>query len=295
MPDDVQKDVTEVAEQNASVQELTSPETTAQAATQSDADEVVPKKAFLARVGEESEKRRRAEDEARIEREARIRAEAERDAARQAPVQAQARKTRYSLVDLQNAVDAGQIDQRKMWEIWEQQNDERITEAATAKAREVFSESTVVNRIQSKRHAYSRLVPGWNTPGTDANRRAEVAFLDLLADGLPRTAATEVLALERAFGALDALERTNRSNDLTQQERTTSVEVGNTGVEKLNGNKKVNFRKLLTPGEMADYTRQVEAGDTTWEEVENDVLWSLSQNTNGILRDKMQARLAGLR
>lgn len=295
MADDLEKDVTEATEQEASAQESTSPETTAQAVAQPEADELVPKKAFLARVGEESEKRRRAEDEARIEREARIRAEAERDAARRTPATPEARTPRYSLVDLQNAVDAGQIDQRKMWEIWERQNDDRINEAATAKAREVFSESAVVNRVQSKRQAYSRLVPGWNMPGTEANRKAEVAFLDLLADGLPRTAATEVLALERAFGSLAVLERTNRSEDLTQQARTTSAEVGNASAVKANGNGKVDWKKLVMPDELAVYRRQVESGETTWEEVEKEVLWSLNQTTNIKLRNKMQGRLAGMR
>lgn len=295
MADDVKKDVAEVTEQEAPVLESTSPETTAQAETQPEAEEKVSKRAFLARVGEESEKRRRAEDEARIEREARIRAEAERDAARQAPNQSPARKTRYSLEQLQDAVDAGQINQKEMWRIWEQQNDERIAEAAAAKAREVFSESAVVNRVQSKRQAYSRLVPGWNTPGTEANRKAEVAFFDLLADGLPRTAATEVLALERAFGALDVLERTNRSEDLTQQERTISAEVGNASAVKPTGNGKVDWKKLIAPDEMAVYRRQVEAGETTWEEVEKEVLWSLNQTVNTRLRNKMQSRLAGIR
>lgn len=291
MADDVQKDVTGADEQNASTQESTSPEATAQAATQSDADELVPKKAFLARVGEESEKRRRAEDEARIEREARIRAEAERDAARQAPAQAQTRKTRYSLVDLQNAVDAGQIDQRKMWEIWEQQNDERIAEAATAKAREVFSESTVVNRIQSKRNAYNRLVPGWNTPGTEANRKAEVAFFDLLADGLPRTAATEVLALERAFGSLDTLERTNRSEDITQQERPVSNEGGSSGGVKPSNGVKGDVLKYLSPAEKSSYDLLVRQGRMTWEQVREQVEWSMKQDVNPKLRDQMLARV----
>lgn len=295
MADDLEKDVADVTEKDATVQESTSPETTAQAATQPEVDELVPKKAFLARVGEESEKRRRAEDEARIEREARIRAEAERDAARQTPTQAQTRKPRYSLEQLQDAVDAGQINQKEMWRIWEQQNDERIAEAAAAKAREVVSESAVVNRVQSKRQAYSRLVPGWNTPGTEANRKAESAFLELLADGLPHTAATEVLALELAFGKLDVLERATRSEDLTQQERTVSAEVSNAGAVKSASNGKVNWKKLVTPDELAAYRHQVEEGERTWEDVEKEVLWSLTQTTNRRLRDKMQARLAGVR
>lgn len=290
MPDGTEKDVAGTS-QDGSVQELTSPESGQHDAVQPEADELVPKKAFLARVGEESEKRRKAEDDARIEREARIRAEAERDAARQAPVAVATRKPRYTLEQLQDAVDAAQISQKEMWRIWEQQNDERITEAATIKAREVFNEAATVNRIQGKRNAYGRLVPGWNTPGTEANRKAESAFLDLLADGLPRTAATEVLALERAFGSIDTLARSTRSEDITQQERPVSNEGGSSNGVKPSNGVKGDVLKYLSAAERASYDLLVNQKRMTWEEVREQVEWSLKQDINPKLRDQMLARV----
>lgn len=229
-----------------------------------------------------------------VEREARIRAEAERDAARQNSqnlAQPQTRKVRYSLEQLQDAVDAAQISQKEMWRIWEQQNDERITEAATVKAREVFNESATVNRIQARRNAYGRLVPGWNTPGTEANRKAESAFLELLADGLPRTAATEVLALERAFGAIDTLERSNRSDDITQQERPVSNEGGSSGGVRPSNGVKGDVLKYLSVAERASYDMLVRQNRMTWDEVREQVEWSLKQDVNPKLRDQMLARV----
>lgn len=229
-----------------------------------------------------------------LEREARIRAEAERDAARQAgqnQAQPQARKPRYTLEQLQDAVDAAQISQKEMWRIWEQQNDERITEAAATKAREVFNESATVSRIQTKRNAYSRLVPGWNVRGTEANRKAESAFLELLADGLPRTEATEALALERAFGSLDTLERSTRSEDITQQERPVSNEGGSSSGVKPSNGVKGDVLKYLSAAERASYDLLVRQNRMTWDEVREQVEWSLKQDVNPKLRDQMLARV----
>lgn len=250
-------------------------------------DEVVPKKAFLARVGEESEKRKRAEESAQAERERAARLEGELAALRQTGNGNAHAPKFYTRQQLKQAVVDGQISEDEMWDIWERQKDAQIDQ----KIHQAVSQTGTTSRIATKRDAYSRHVPDWKTPGTEANRKAEAAFLDLLADGLPRNAATEIQALKNAFGDLDTLERSSRSEDLTAQERPTHQEGGSTANARPSGTGKVNWKKLLSAEEMQAYDGLVRSGRMSWAEVESEVMGSIEQDVNPKLRARTMARV----
>ena len=278
MADDEQKDVT--ADDQKAGQESTSPDVSEQ-------DEVVPKKAFLARVGEESEKRKQAEAAAQAERERAARLEGELAALRQTGNGNGQQGKVYSRQQLKQAVVDGQISEDEMWDIWERQKDAQIDQ----KIYHAVSQTGTTSRIQTKRDAYRRYVPDWKTPGTEANRKAESAFQELLADGLPRNAATEIQALKNAFGDLDTLERSSRSEDLTVSERPTHQEGGSSAGERPASTGKANWKKYISAEEMQSYDGLVRSGRMTWAEVQEQVEWSVKQDVNPKLRAHTMARV----
>lgn len=279
MAEEEKKDVSGEANAADSTQQSTS----AEAQQAQEQEEVVPKKAFLARVGEETEKRKRAEADADA-----ARADAATARADAAALKTQGQPQIYTRQQLKAYVDAGQISEDRMWDIWDQQKDAQYAQMVRQTVQQDRERAT----WDAKLAAYNRVLPGWETVGTEQNRKAQPFYADLVYGGMdPNASKTKAMALRLAFGEPEVLERSAAVEDVTARERDTSPESRSSSDRRSQHNGKVDWRKALSVEERDFYLDQISQEKMTEKEVREEVEWSMHQTLNPKLRAKMLARM----
>lgn len=239
----------------------------------------IPKQRLDEVIGE----RERVRAELQREREERIRAE-ERTKFLTAK---QAEEKIWTPSELRNLVNEQRISEDQMWA----QLDYQSRKQTLADVSRLMEAHERVKTTEEKLQTYGRHVPDWNRPGTEANRKAEAEYSKLLAAGAQPTKYTELLALERAFGDTEQLERLKRSEQLTNESRETEQPAfGNGGARPQEKAAEKDPLKTLTKAEYDEYERLIQRGVyRSWEEVRAEVKSGMENPFNPRLR----ARAAG--
>lgn len=220
------------------------------------------------------------------EREARIRAETERDTLRQSKEAKPAR--RYTWAELEKFVEEGKHTREEVETYKEQSTQVMIQEAMSR------NESTrdALRDVHDQTARYDTLMPGWDTPGTEANQKVMPEFRRLLRMGLPDNHGTQLLALEHAFGKPDVLDRAKRSSELTRQNRETHVERSEETGLPPSPNGKPDPLKLLTAAERSEYQEMIRRGlYANWEAVREEFQAVLDSKIATTAKSRLLARV----
>lgn len=172
-------------------------------------DQNIPKVRVDQMVGKERDARRTAETSLQQAQLESARLQGELDASRrQPPPQQQAPPKVFSRAELRTHVDNGQISQEQMdVQLDLQQSldaDRRVEEAETRVLEKVRSEQgsqTVTAELDSWREK----IPGLGNNQSEEFARANRVYQKLLSRGQPKTQATQLTAVEIAFGTLEKI------------------------------------------------------------------------------------------
>lgn len=113
---------------------------------------------------------------------------------------AKAPKT-WSLGELNAEVAAGRLTQESANQVWEDQ----VVERASQKARSVVTSESLATRQMEELAEYQRHVPALEDPASPEFERVEKEYRLYLANGLPDSPATQLVAARAALGPLEAL------------------------------------------------------------------------------------------
>lgn len=146
----------------------------------------------------------------------------ERDARIRAEEQAKGTKRDYTRPELQNMVDTGQITQETADGQLDKQTEARLSEKMEVRLAQFGQDTTLTNRVKAETDSYRKEIPDLAVDGSEARKKATAAYQRLVERGQPATPATELLAVEMAFGPIETLAKAKSGKHETHQETTAS-------------------------------------------------------------------------
>lgn len=161
---------------------------------------------------------------------------------------------RFTADDLENGVIEGKWTRAQVID-YERETARIIAQNAATAA---FQEQSRVQPILTNLSKYQEVLPDMYTPGSPTNAKVVAEFNRLVRDfGMPSTKATELIALERAFGPVDTIKTAQRSRDLTATERDTHREGGSGQTGKVDQSKGTKDPWESLPNDQKDIYRDL--------------------------------------
>jgi hypothetical protein len=118
----------------------------------------------------------------------------------------------YTHADLQTMVDNGQITEAQMRAQIDQQQREAVSTEVRETVTKTIDQQRRAERVQSELARYRDAMPGLLDDASPVRERARREMSYLMSHGLPDSAETEVAALRAAFGAIESVERSKRTD-----------------------------------------------------------------------------------
>lgn len=177
----------------------------------------------------------------------------------------------YSVIELDQAVEAGQISQLQKEQILQQQIERKIARTVDTRVAEVVEHTTRENNLDNQLRTYADAAPELLKDGSPLRQRVASEFEFLVANGAPRTLTTELAAVRAVMGppervrqhvqgrrvGADAFADSSGSQELSPRERRAQD-----AFAKLSPDKQQHYERLISRGLYAN--KAAVLSELTW-------------------------------
>lgn len=175
----------------------------------------------------------------------------------------------YSKSELLAAVKAGSLSQADADAIYERQYADKIKREATAEIEAKFTQRMTDAEALNAIGQYRETVPELAAKGSDAWNKVKAIYDRMVGRGAPETYATELSALEAAYGEAGKLKQAKQGQRETIEEGS-----GGSGGDTGTGINKDGTPKGLSARERAHYSKLIDRGIYKgWADVESERKW----------------------
>ena len=166
----------------------------------------------------------------------------------------------YSVVELDNAVSAGQITQAQRDQIFATQIERKAETRAQAAAVQAFESATRENTLDTQLQQYAQVAPDVAREGSPLRQRVASEFEFLVSNGAPRNLTTELAAVRAVMGPLERAKQyaqgRRRGPDMGADSyggsMTPTERRAEDAFSRLDHGKQQHYQKLINNGVYAD-------------------------------------------
>jgi len=165
----------------------------------------------------------------------------------------------YSTTELDDMVDAGTITRARADEVREAQMVERVAEQVGSRVTTQIKQDQLVSTVTGEFDSFIKAIPKIAVAGTPERQRVADEYARLVGLGQPESKATEVIAMEMAFGKLSRVQSASGK----QADRQTHQETGGGGSSRSDSDDadpKGSPPSELSAGRKAYYADQIAKG-----------------------------------